>query len=165
MLDVFGGKITTHRRLAEAALAKLAPHFPGLRRRLDRRRAAARRRLRLGRRAGAGRRARAATTRSSTRPGRARLVRLYGTDAARMLDGARSAADLGERFGSGLTERELAWLRDREWARTAEDVLWRRTKLGLRLAPAEAARVDAWMRGEAARDLAAPGLDAAAAPG
>ena len=60
-------------------------------------------------------------------------MRGYGTEAAAMLDGARTAADLGERFGWDLTEREVRWLMEREWARTAEDVLWRRTKLGLRL--------------------------------
>ena len=62
-----------------------------------------------------------------------RLVRGYGTEAAAMLGGARTAADLGERFGWDLTEREVRWLMAREWAVTAEDVLWRRTKLGLRL--------------------------------
>ena len=64
-----------------------------------------------------------------------------------MLDGARVAADLGIDFGGGLSERELVWLRDREWARTAEDVLWRRTKLGLRIGPAGVARVEAFMEG------------------
>jgi glycerol-3-phosphate dehydrogenase len=78
-----------------------------------------------------------------------RLVRGYGTEAAVMLDGARTAADLGERFGWDLTEREVRWLMEREWALTAEDVLWRRTKLGLRLSGAEAARLGAFMGAEA----------------
>ena len=68
-----------------------------------------------------------------------RLVRAYGTEAAVMLEGARAAGDLGERFGWDLTEREVRWLAEREWARTAEDVLWRRSKLGLRFTPEEAA--------------------------
>ena len=63
-----------------------------------------------------------------------RLVRLYGTRAARHARQApRAAADLGEHFGAGLTQREVDYLIDHEWARTAEDILWRRTKLGLRV--------------------------------
>lgn len=144
VLDIFGGKITTHRRLAEAALEKLRPWFPRLP---------------------------AAWTAGVPLPGggfawdagpalaadlraahpfldaawAARLVRLYGTEAATLLAGARTAADLGEDFGATLTEREILWLRDREWARTAEDILWRRTKLGLRLTPAQAARVETYL--------------------
>lgn len=85
----------------------------------------------------------------------ARLVRLYGTEATVLLGGARSAADLGEDFGGGLSARELGWLRDREWALTAEDVLWRRTKLGLRLDAGQAARVAAFLAGEKDRRVGA----------
>ena len=66
-----------------------------------------------------------------------RLVRAYGTRAAEMLGDARGAADLGRCFGAGLTEREVDWLIRTEWARTAGDVLWRRSKLGLRLTATE----------------------------
>ena len=69
-----------------------------------------------------------------------RLVRAYGTLAADMLGDARGAADLGRCFGADLTEREVDWLMRTEWARTADDVLWRRSKLGLRFNAAEAAR-------------------------
>jgi glycerol-3-phosphate dehydrogenase len=62
-----------------------------------------------------------------------RLVRAYGTRAAEMLGDTRGAADLGHCFGAGLTEWEVDWLIRTEWARTAADVLWRRSKLGLRL--------------------------------
>jgi len=55
--------------------------------------------------------------------------------------------DLGEDFGGGLHAREVAFLRDHEWARSAEDVLWRRSKLGLRLDAAQVARLQAWMGG------------------
>lgn len=55
--------------------------------------------------------------------------------------------DLGEDFGGGLHAREVAFLRDHEWAWDAEDVLWRRSKLGLRLDAAQVARLQAWMRG------------------
>ena len=61
----------------------------------------------------------------------ARLVRTYGTRTERLLDGARSISDLGEHFGGGLYAREVDYLISREWARSAEDVLFRRTKLGL----------------------------------
>lgn len=139
-LHVFGGKITTYRRLAEAALAKLAPHLPG---------------------AGGpwtagvplpggdfpvdGADALAAALRRDhpflTAPWANRLVRAYGTEAAQVLGGARTAADLGRDFGATLTESELRWMVGREWARDAEDVLWRRSKLGLRLTPEQAAAV------------------------
>ena len=54
-----------------------------------------------------------------------------------MLGDARRAEDLGEAFGAGLTAREVDWLRREEWAQSADDILWRRTKLGLRLTAAE----------------------------
>jgi glycerol-3-phosphate dehydrogenase len=63
-----------------------------------------------------------------------------------LLDGVTDLAGLGEEVAPGLFERELRHLVAREWARTGEDVLWRRTKLGLRLSPAERAAVEDWMR-------------------
>jgi glycerol-3-phosphate dehydrogenase len=57
----------------------------------------------------------------------------------------RETADLGEAFGGGLYERELAYLAEREWARDPEDVLWRRTKCGLHMTAAERERVAEWM--------------------
>jgi glycerol-3-phosphate dehydrogenase len=68
-----------------------------------------------------------------------RLVRSYGTLVPSVLGDAARMEDLGTNFGADLTEREITWLRDTEWARTAEDVLWRRSKLGLRFSPDEAA--------------------------
>ena len=73
------------------------------------------------------------------------MVRAYGTLAARLLEGAHRAEDLGRRFGWNLTEREVRWLMEREWAVSADDVLWRRSKLGLRLDAAEAARLADFM--------------------
>ena len=70
-----------------------------------------------------------------------RLARSYGSELDAVLGGARGPGDLGADFGGGLTERELDWLRREEWARTAEDVLWRRTRLGLHLGPAQRAAV------------------------
>ena len=62
-----------------------------------------------------------------------RIFRAYGTRAERILGGARSAPIMGESFGA-LSEREVDYLIDEEWAETAEDILWRRSKLGLHLA-------------------------------
>jgi glycerol-3-phosphate dehydrogenase len=137
LLSVFGGKITTYRRLAEEAVAKLGTA--------------------LGRGAGTP------WTVGASLPGgdfggqdlprfeaeaarrhpwlpRAmlrRLVRAYGSELEAVLGGARRLEELGQDLGAGLTERELAWLRTEEWAGTAEDVLWRRTKLGLHMAPCD----------------------------
>ena len=70
-----------------------------------------------------------------------RLARAYGTRVERILGSARSMADLGRDFGCGLTEAELDYLARDEWARTADDVLWRRSKLGLHLSKAQAEEV------------------------
>ena len=72
-----------------------------------------------------------------------------------MLTGTRRLADLGRVFAADLTEKEVAWLIDEEWAMTAEDVLWRRSKLGLRFTPAQADLLQAWMGEQRAR-VAAP---------
>jgi glycerol-3-phosphate dehydrogenase len=132
LLSVFGGKITTFRRLAEHALEKLAPFFPGMK---------------------------AAWTGTVPLPGgdipdgdfdrfvleRGRsmpwlpkpalraLARRHGTRIDRILDGARALDDLGRHFGAGLYAREVDLFVREEWARSAEDVLFRRTKLGLHI--------------------------------
>ena len=142
LLNVFGGKITTYRRLAEDALAKLTSALPE-----------------VGRNAG--------WTATAALPGgdfftlgavglaaellreypildarRARrLVKHYGAEARRWL-----GADLGRDFGGDLTEAEVGFLMDFEYARTAQDVVWRRTKSGLRMSAAQIAALEAWMR-------------------
>ena len=147
MLNVFGGKITTYRRLAEHALDKIMPFF------------------------GAPSKA---WTAGVALPGgdflvgdvarliaevqakygflseawAQRLIRGYGTEAVQILGDATSAADLGQDFGATLTAREVAWLMQKEFARVAEDVVWRRTKLGLRLSPEQIATLDAWMKAQ-----------------
>ncbi len=132
ILHVVGGKITTYRKLAESALALLQPFFP---------------RMQSGTTATTplpggdfGGQSFANWSAELTRenPGFApgfihNLARRYGTRATHILAGARSEADLGESFGAGLTEREIWYLKSEEWARTAEDILWRRTKTGLHL--------------------------------
>jgi glycerol-3-phosphate dehydrogenase len=150
LLNVFGGKITTYRRLAEAAIGKLAPFFPAA---LEAWTAGVAlpggdfRHDEVERRVGA---LMAAYPFLSARWAW-RLIRAYGTEARDLLGDARAAEDLGHAFGHDLTEVEVAWLMDREWAATAEDVLWRRSKLGLRLDAGQAAALATWMderRGE-----------------
>ena len=62
-----------------------------------------------------------------------------------ILGDAKAVEDLGESFGGGLSAREVDYLMDREWALSAEDVLWRRTKVGLRVTPDDVARLGAYM--------------------
>ena len=135
LLSVFGGKITTFRKLAESAMEKIEPFFP-----------------RMGK----------PWTVSAALPGGdfafaqvepliaelcrkypfmpprnvRRMFRAYGTDAEKILNGARTAEDLGKNIGP-LSEREIEWLRTKEWARSAEDILWRRSKLGLHMSKDE----------------------------
>ena len=144
LLSVFGGKITTYRKLAEAAMAKLAGHFSQLPKNW---------------------------TAKAPLPGgdfphdavprlidelsrdypflpaktAKRLIRSYGTNAPEILGQATSLMALGEDFGAGLSEAEVNWLCREEFALTAEDILWRRTKLGLQTSPAQAARLEAWL--------------------
>lgn len=140
-LSIFGGKLTTHRRLAEHALAKLGRHLPACGPPWT---AASVLPGGDGWPEGGG----AALARDLLwrypfldPPTADRLARSYGGDACRILGGAQQGAALGRAFGQGLSEAELGWLVEHEWARTAADVLWRRSKLGLRLTPAEAREV------------------------
>ena len=72
-------------------------------------------------------------------------MRAYGTRIDEVLGEARSPADLGQEFGAGLTEVELRYLMRAEWACTADDIVWRRSNLGLRLSAAEIAAIDDWI--------------------
>jgi len=76
-----------------------------------------------------------------------RLARQFGTRAATLLGSAKRMEDLGETYGADLTQREVDYLVDYEWARTADDILWRRTKLGLRIGLGDKARLDAYLQG------------------
>ena len=146
LLSIFGGKITTYRRLAEEVLEKLSPYLKG-----DK--------------------ASEGWTAHAPLPGgdlnvsaipaltdelkrnypflsqsfALRLAHGYGTRASRVLGNASTAADLGQLFGDTLSEREVRYLITHEFARTAEDIVWRRTKLGLRLSASEVAGLDDWM--------------------
>ncbi len=144
LLNVFGGKITTYRRLAESALEKLAPYFPGLPDKWT-----------AGVTLPGGGFAPDATAQVIrdlaasypflTPQWAERMVRHYGLEARDILGNARMAEDLGQSFGATLTEAEVNWLMAREWARRAEDVVWRRTKLGLRLTTEQIAALDIYM--------------------
>ncbi|HEX8447448.1 MAG TPA: glycerol-3-phosphate dehydrogenase [Sphingomonas sp.] len=138
VLSIFGGKITTYRKLAEHALEKLAPFLPPMR---------------------------PAWTDGVPLPGgdmpggdfdaflaavqtrwpflapdlSQRLARAYGTRIAEVIGDATDMAGLGRHYGGGLTQAEVDYLIAREWARTAEDILWRRSKLGLHVGPDTAA--------------------------
>jgi glycerol-3-phosphate dehydrogenase len=143
LLTVYGGKITTYRHLAEAALARLAPilggrpawtaaaHLPGGNFPVD------------------GFETLIATTRNSwpflSADHAHRLVRAYGTRVSDILESAKSRSDLGARFGADLFAAEVRYLMAHEWAQTADDVLWRRSKLGLRLSDQERARLAEFM--------------------
>ncbi len=144
LLSVFGGKITTYRKLAEAAMDKLANHFVGLKEHWTATAA-----LPGGDFAYDGVPRLLAALQADypfLEPSQAqRLIRTYGTDAARMLGDAKTANDLGEDFGAGLTATEVRWLCEHEFAVTAEDILWRRTKLGLHFAPGHAKRLESWL--------------------
>lgn len=142
ILSVYGGKITTYRRLAEAALLKLRPYLHHMK---------------------------APWTANAWLPGgdfpwdgatqirdslltsypflsretAERFTRTYGTMTGEMLGEAYRQSDLGRVIGADLTEREVEWLVRTEWARTADDILWRRTKLGLRFDARQVAALEA----------------------
>jgi len=145
LLNVFGGKITAYRHLAEKALDQLKPFFPRMRRGPW----SAEEPLPGGDLPAGG--LAALETALAARfawlePALiARLARGYGTRAWRLLGDAADLSALGCHFGAGLYELEVAWLVREEWAQTAEDVLWRRTKLGLRLNPQEVHDLEMFM--------------------
>jgi glycerol-3-phosphate dehydrogenase len=143
LLCVYGGKITTYRRLAESAMSMLKSFFVtppawtggvplpggdipvGM---VD---------------------ALAAQIRQTwpflSEVHALRLTRAYGTRAEHILGAAKEPKDLGQWFGADLTEAELRYLMEREWAREPDDVLWRRSKLGLRFDKAERERLQQFM--------------------
>ena len=149
ILNIFGGKITTYRKLAEDAMEKIVPYFPGT----------------------SGH-----WTAEVPLPGgdfpvdgfdalvsevqlehgfltpfwARRLVRAYGTEARDVLGDAKDKSDMGEDFGASLHAREVLWLIENEYARCAEDIVWRRNKLGLRMSAEQIARLDDYVRKQVA---------------
>ncbi|WP_341208903.1 glycerol-3-phosphate dehydrogenase [uncultured Sphingomonas sp.] len=144
MLSVFGGKITTYRKLAEHALQELARFFPAAGPAWT-----ADAPLPGGDIADADFDRYLATlqTRYAALPAPLlrRLARAYGTRIEQLLGDARTTANLGEDLGGSLFTREIDYLSANEWASSAEDILFRRSKLGLHVPPDTAARVDAYL--------------------
>jgi glycerol-3-phosphate dehydrogenase len=130
LLTIYGGKITTHRKLAEAALAQIG-HFFG-----------ARPRWTAGSKLPGGEfdpeQFDAEVAKTMARwpflpvSHAQRLMRAYGCRTERFLNEAKSADDLGPRFVDDLTAAEVRYLVENEWAQNADDVLWRRSKIGLK---------------------------------
>jgi glycerol-3-phosphate dehydrogenase len=149
LLSVFGGKITTSRKLAEAAMAELKPFFPAMTGNWtataklpggDFNHAEVEQHI-----------AELQKNYSFLKPAIIRrLFKAYGTEAGKMLAGARFAADLGPFIGT-LSQREIEYLKANEWAETAEDILWRRSKLGLHMKKDEQEALRALMEGARTR--------------
>ena len=152
LLNVFGGKITTYRRLAESALAKLAPFFP-----LAKPAWTARVPLPGGDFPHDGVAALTAKLRAQypflTPYWAGRMIRAYGTEAFDILGDAGTPAALGQDFGATLTEAEVCWLMTKEYAVEAADVVWRRSKLGLRMPADQIEALDRFMTGAAVRAI------------
>jgi len=144
LLSVFGGKITTYRRLAEAALSELAPFFPRMRREWTRDAPLPGGDMPAG--LAACERELSARYRGLPAGLLSALVRRHGTRTSRILGEAKAAADLGTHFGGTLYAAEVDYLVAVEWARTADDVLWRRTKCGLDLSQEQRDAVGAYLR-------------------
>ncbi|NRB56029.1 MAG: glycerol-3-phosphate dehydrogenase [Salinicola sp.] len=153
MLSIFGGKITTYRKLAEAAMRKLEPLLPAMGQPWT-----ATARLPGGdiesRHAFADR-----LVGEYPFLGRERAERFassYGSLCLTFLDGKQSQDDLGQPFGGGLTRAEVDYLVEHEWARTSEDILWRRSKLGLRLTSDERETLSRYLDQHPAIDMSGP---------
>jgi glycerol-3-phosphate dehydrogenase len=144
ILNIFGGKITTYRRLAEDSMDKIVPFFKGTSGHWTAGVALPGGDFPVGDVAKLIGKLKAEHAFLDDRWAK-RLIRAYGTDAWPVLDGAQDASELGEDFGGTLTEAEVRWLMRHEFARRAEDVVWRRSKLGLRLSAEQIEKIDAWM--------------------
>jgi len=147
LLTIYGGKITSYRAVAEDAVDLLVGRIDALRRPCE----TADLPLPGGdfpREAAALLEAEIAREYKFLSPFDARrITRAYGLDAMEWLSSAQDRAALGRDFGCGLSEAEVAYLRREEWAQTAEDVLWRRTKLGLRMDATGQAALAEWLAG------------------
>ncbi|WP_333571414.1 glycerol-3-phosphate dehydrogenase [Sphingomonas sp.] len=150
MLSIFGGKITTYRKLAEHAMAELARFFP------DAGQAWTAGAVLPGGDLPDGDFDRFVAGLQHARPGMPadllrRLARAYGTRVHALLGNTMTPFDLGSDLGGGLTLREVEYLRAHEWASTAEDILYRRSKLGLHVPPGTEARLATYLAGDPPR--------------
>lgn len=144
VLSVFGGKITTYRELAEHALKELAPDFPGMTKPWTKTAS-----LPGGDIPGADFEAflHGLSLRQPWMEQRLlrRLARAYGTRVDELLGTAKSMSELGRDFGGGLYEAEVTYLMRHEFAQTAEDILWRRSKLRLHLSKMQQTSLETWL--------------------
>ena len=140
VLTVYGGKITTYRRLAEHVLAKLKPHLPYMKAPWTQNTALPGGDVADG---DLDRLARQLAHERSSLPQEllTALVHRHGALATEVLGDARELQALGTHFGADLYAREVDYLIEHEWARSADDVLWRHTKTGLRLSKEQRAQV------------------------
>jgi glycerol-3-phosphate dehydrogenase len=147
VLSVFGGKITTYRRLAEHVMQELVPWF-GSTKRWTETEALPGGVFHRGSASCFEELLEALCVRYPQIPGSllARLARRHGTLVDALLGAARTEADLGECFGGGLYEIEARWMIEHEWARSPDDILWRRTKCGLHMGEEERQRFGEWFR-------------------
>lgn len=143
LLSVFGGKLTTYRKLAEHAMEKLAKFYP------DATGAWTRDAVLPGGNFSGSRDDYAASLRRKysflTESLARRYSRTYGSQSEKLLAGATSLQALGQDFGHGLYEAELRYLIQHEWVVEADDALWRRTKLGMWLDAGQQERVSQWL--------------------
>lgn len=144
MLTVYGGKITTYRRLAESVLKKLQPIFPHMKPQWTANAVLP---------GGDFTSQQALADELATtypwleQPLINAWVKRYGRLVYTLLEGVEGVKDLGALFGPGLYECEVRYLRDHEWAHSADDILWRRTKLGLGFSAAEKLALAEYLRG------------------
>jgi glycerol-3-phosphate dehydrogenase len=141
LLSVFGGKLTTYRALAETVMGRLAPWFPALGPSWT-----ATTPLPGGERPYAEVVAELRAT-HPTLPADwlEQLTRRHGSRALPLLAAVHDARDLGRNFGGGLYQLEVEHFIRHEWARDADDILWRRSKAGLHMAPAERTAFTDWL--------------------
>ncbi len=144
ILSIFGGKITTYRELSEHALKKLRQHFPDLPKRWT-----GDKHLPCGDLGGASFDKFLTDLEAKyswmDKANLTRMARSYGSNIANVIGDAKSQKDMGKSFGGGLTAREAEYLTANEWAKTAKDILWRRTKCGLHMSKAQRAEFAAWL--------------------
>ena len=157
LLTIYGGKITSYRRVAEAVVDELAGHIPAL----SGKHWTAKAPLPGGDFPTDGAAALKAEYKLAypflTNATVDRITRAYGTDARVWLDEAEDWDALGGEIAHGLSAAEVQWMVDREWARTTDDILWRRSKLGLHFTDDEVAKLAAGL--EAKRPLSQPWSD------
>ncbi|NVK17692.1 MAG: glycerol-3-phosphate dehydrogenase [Methylocystaceae bacterium] len=144
VLHVFGGKITTYRKLAETVMKKIRPFFTGMKGAWTAKEALPGGRFPVD--AGEMQVRQLQNDYPFLTPAWAdRLFRAYGTNAWALFGQAHCLDDLGQAFGATLYKQEVDYLIQNEWATTVEDILWRRSKLGLHMTADEQTQLEEYM--------------------